>query len=401
MFEKLKKRSASAAAAPESRRVKGIALLCAALLLAFVLLIVFGGARFSDRLIVDADDIAARAAEPTPGLSVRFLDVGQADAALVLCEGQSMLIDGGNAGDSSLIYSVLQSGGIDYLDYIVCTHPHEDHVGGLAGALNYAEVGTAYCSATEYDSREFRNFVRYLDRQGVDITVPKAGDSFPLGSAEVQILGPVRASKNENNNSIVLRIVYGETSFLFAADAEQGEEADLLSADAALQSTVLKVGHHGSDTSSTPEWISAVSPQYAVVSVGARNRYGLPAESVLTRLRDRGVTVFRTDLQGDVTCFSDGTTVTFRVEKNEGADTLAPAASPTPTPTTAPTPSGTPGTQPEAPGITYVANANSGRFHYPDCSGVAQMNEENKLTFTATREQMIAWGYTRCGRCKP
>ena len=147
------------------------------------------------------------------------MDVGQADAALVLCDDAAMLIDGGNAADSSLIYAYLESHDIDYLDYIICTHPHEDHVGGLAGALNYATVGTAYCSMDDYDSKAFENFESYLAKQGKEIEIPFAGDTFSFGSAVVTILGPVGYYSDPNNMSIVLRIQYGETSCRFESTA--------------------------------------------------------------------------------------------------------------------------------------------------------------------------------------
>jgi competence protein ComEC len=116
------------------------------------------------------------------GLTVYFIDVGQADAALVVCGEAAMLIDGGNVADSDLIYAFLKERGITQLDYIVATHAHEDHIGGLAGALNYAAVGVAYCPVTEFDSKAFQDFVKYLDEQGKSITVPNDGDTFMLDS---------------------------------------------------------------------------------------------------------------------------------------------------------------------------------------------------------------------------
>ena len=243
--------------------------------------------------------------------AVHFIDVGQADSALVLCDGKSMLIDGGNAGDSSLIYTYLENLELDYLDYIVCTHAHEDHVGGLAGALNYAKIGTALAPVTEYDSKAFKNFVKYAEKQGKEITVPSAGDSFALGSARVDVFGPVNPSDDPNNTSIVLKVTYGETSFLFTGDAERAEEQDILDAGYPLQSTVLKVGHHGSDSSTSYPFLREVMPKYAVISVGEGNTYGHPTEDTLSRLSDADVTVYRTDELGHIVCVSDGKNVEF------------------------------------------------------------------------------------------
>ena len=139
-------------------------------------------------------------------LQVHFLDVGQADAALVLCDNATMLIDGGNKGDSSLIYAYLKEHNITHLDYIIASHAHEDHVGGHAGALNYATVGMAYCPVTEYDTKAFSNFKKYLEKQNVEITVPSAGDTFALGSSSIEILAPINYEQsNHNNLSIVLK----------------------------------------------------------------------------------------------------------------------------------------------------------------------------------------------------
>lgn len=254
---------------------------------------------------------------------IHFIDVGQADAALVVCDDQTMLIDGGNREDSDLIYSYLKEQDVAYLDYIVCTHGHEDHVGGIAGGLEYADIGTAFCSVTSYDSKAFENFVNALDQRGTTITVPSSGDSFSLGSSEVTIIGPIKEDEEEPNNmSIVLRIVYGDTSFLFTGDAEREEEQDILDAGYELKSTVLKVGHHGSDSSTSYPFLYEVDPEYGVISVGQDNSYGHPTEGTLSRLRDADVKVYRTDMQGTVICTSDGQNVTFATERNQDSDTL-------------------------------------------------------------------------------
>lgn len=249
-------------------------------------------------------------------LTVTFLDVGQGDAAVLQCGGQSMMIDGGKAKASSYIYSWLKKNQISHLDVMVATHTDADHIGGLSGALNYAKVGTAYCPVTSGTTKTFQSFVKYLKKQGKSITVPEAGDEFSLGSAQVRILGPTDPQAEGNNSSIVLKVTFGDTSFLFTGDAEREEEQELLESGYDLESTVLKVGHHGSDTSTSYLFLRTVNPQYAVISVGADNTYGHPTEAVLSRLRDADVKTYRTDVQGTITAVSDGKKVTFQTERN-------------------------------------------------------------------------------------
>lgn len=250
---------------------------------------------------------------------IHFIDVGQADAALVECDGYYMLIDGGNKADSDVIYSVLKKQNVTKLDIVVGTHAHEDHIGGLPGAFNYTTADLTLCPVTDYESDAFKDFAKYAHEKGGGITIPKAGDCYALGSATVKILG-VNSAEKTNDTSIVLRIDYGKTSFLFVGDAERDTEQALLSADTNLKATVLKVGHHGSDTSTTYPFLREIMPEYAVISVGKGNSYGHPTESTLSRLRDAEVKVFRTDMQGDIYCISDGKELTFQVSKNANTD---------------------------------------------------------------------------------
>ena len=311
--------------------------------------------------------------------AVHFIDVGQADAALVMCDGHYMLIDGGNAEDSDLVYSYLERHGAKHLDYMVASHAHEDHIGGLSGALNYATVDTALCPVTEYSSKVFQNMVKYLEEQGKSLTVPEPGDKFDLGSARVEILGPVKEYDDTNNTSIVLRIDYGETSFLFTGDMETGAERDLIDSGADLRATVLKAGHHGSDTSTGYQFLREVSPQYTVISVGEGNKYGHPSDEVLSRFRDAGTEVYRTDMQGHIIAESDGKTVTFRTEKE--ADTAT-------------NPTGNPAAQ------IYIGNSSSKKFHLADCASAESIQEDKRVVFL-TRLQATLAVYEPCGRCKP
>ncbi len=310
---------------------------------------------------------------------VHFIDVGQADAALVVCDGHAMLIDGGNAEDSDLVYSYLERHGVKHLDYMVASHAHEDHIGGLSGALNYATVGTAFCPVTEYGSKVFQSMVKYLDDQEKVLTVPEPGERFTLGSAWVEILGPVQEYDDTNDTSIVLRIDYGETSFLFTGDMETGAEQDLMESGADVRATVLKAGHHGSDTSTSYQFLREVMPKYTVISVGEGNSYGHPSEEVLSRFRDAGTEVYRTDMQGHIIAVSDGKTVAFHTEKE--ADTAT-------------NPTGNPTLQ------TYIGNAGSKKFHLPDCASVSSIQTDKKVVFLS-RLQATLQGYEPCGRCKP
>ena len=225
------------------------------------------------------------------------------------------MIDGGSPGKSDFMYSYLKNTlQIEHIDYMIASHPHDDHIGGLSGALNACTVGKVYSPVLEYDSRAFSSFRKYTEKQGLYLTVPIAGESFPLGSSVVQILGPVQTYDSMNDMSIVVRIVYGETSFLFTGDTEWDAEHDLVDSGYDLSATLLKVPHHGSDTSSSYVFLREVMPEYAIISVGDGNSYGHPSEAVLSRLHDAESQIFRTDLSSSVICHSDGINVSISTE---------------------------------------------------------------------------------------
>lgn len=348
--------------------------------------------------------------------SIHYIDVGQADAALVECDGHYMLIDGGNKADSNRIYSVLQSAGANHLDMVVGTHGHEDHIGGLPGAYNYADVALTLCSVKSYDSDAFADFSKYAG----NITVPKVGDNYKLGSADVKIVG-VNSASDANNTSIVLKIVYGETSFLFTGDAEREAEQVILNSGSDLSSTILKVGHHGSDTSTTYPFLREIMPEYAIISVGKGNNYGHPTDATLSRLRDADITIFRTDLNGDIKVTSDGKTVTVSPQRTASNDAIMTAGSiapskpveqPKPTESTKPS---TP-TMPTTPAIppetimppvteskpqsyTVIANKNSKAFHRSSCSRLPK--EKNRVYFNSREAALLAGYNNPCDYCNP
>lgn len=339
-------------------------------------------------------ETTAQSGQETAGVSesgsftIHFIDVGQADSALVTCDGHSMLIDGGNADDSNLVYSVLQRETNGHLDYVVGTHAHEDHIGGLSGAFEADTADVTFCPVTEYDSKAFRNFKTRADERGGGITIPAVGDTFTIGEASVTVVAVNSVPEDTNNTSIVIRIVYGDTSFLFTGDAEQETEEKILETGQDIESTVLKVGHHGSSTSTSQAFLDAVSPTYAVISCGKDNSYGHPHSETLAKLSSAGVEVLRTDELGDIYCTSDGSEVTFSYgEYHKDADTSAAEIEEP--------------QQPDTISETYILNTNSRKFHRPDCSSASQISDANREEYTGTREELIEQGYTPCGYCKP
>lgn len=324
---------------------------------------------------------------PDGTLEVHFIDVGQADCILVLTEDETMLIDGGNVADSSLVVSYLTAQGIDDLTHVVCTHAHEDHVGGLSGALSQFSAGTVYSPVTEYDTTAFRNFVKYTEAQGLSLTVPSPGDNWTVGEAVVTVLAPQQNYSDANNTSIVLRLEFGEISFLFTGDAEYESEQDMLEAGINLEATVLKVGHHGSSTSTCYQFLREVNPQYGIIQCGVDNDYGHPHDEVLSRLRDADVSLYRNDLQGTIIATTDGETVTFSTDTGENVVT---------NPTEAEKSDAT--SEAVDSDAIFIGNLNSKAYHREDCSSLPA---EQNQTFFSSQEEAEAEGYTPCGRCDP
>ena len=337
-------------------------------------------------LLLSALLLALTACAPLPGgpapaaegtLEVHFLDVGQGDAALLLCDGAAMLIDGGNAADSSLVAAYLKAHKVTRLDYIVCTHAHEDHVGGLSGALNVSSAGTVLSPVQEYDSKAFRDFVTYTEAQGKTLTPPSPGEGFSLGSARVEVLAPLRDYEETNNTSIVLKVTHGGVSFLFTGDAERLAEEDMLQAGLDLGATVLKVGHHGSSTSTSYPFLREVLPKYGVISAGEGNDYGHPHQEVLSRLRDADVTLYRTDMQGNIIAISDGERVTFTTQRTAKGPTNP---------------------MEDKPAAYYIGNLRSQKVHLPTCASLPA--EQNQIRFETFHEALTA-GYSPCSTCLP
>ena len=244
------------------------------------------------------------------GLEVHFLDVGQGDCTVVLCDGKAMVIDGGPREASGYVYDYIRKTlSLNHIDYVISTHPHTDHVYGLSAVLNAVPADLVLTPVLEWDSKPFEYMAKYARKQGTPMVVPSEGDTFRLGSAEITVLHcwPEAVEYGRANDaSIVVRIDYGKTSFIITGDAEDWSEYMMIDSGMKLDADVLRVAHHGSSTASTMEFLRAVSPEYAVISVGKVNDYGHPHRGTLERLNRAGCDILRTDKSGTIVMVSNG-----------------------------------------------------------------------------------------------
>lgn len=245
-------------------------------------------------------------------LKVHFIDVGQADCALLECNGSFALIDGGCPETAQLVLAFLAQRGVKKLDLVVASHPHSDHIGGLPEIMERVKVDTVWSSAITYYNSYVGEFQRAVTAQKLEVQYPQIGDTFELGGAVLTVLGPVRTDYEDTNDvSLVIRVQYGDVRFLFTGDMEYAAETDLLDSGADVQADVLKVGHHGSYSSSGYRFLREVKAKYAVISCGAANEYGHPHDETLSRLQDAEITIYRTDRMYTITATTDGESISF------------------------------------------------------------------------------------------
>lgn len=253
-------------------------------------------------------------------MEVHFLDVGQADCILISCGGCHMLVDAGNNQDGEMITEYLKEQGITELDYVIATHPHEDHIGGLDTVIENFGITTLFMPQKVHTTKTFEDVVTAIENHDLSITVPKPGDTYAIGSGSFTILSPVKEDYGEelNNWSVGIKLVHGSNSFVMCGDAEEEAEEDICLSGLDISADVLKLGHHGSRTSTGELFLKAVNPKYAIISCGRGNDYGHPHRETLEKLQEAGISVFRTDEQGTIIAKSDGNSLQFNVEPDMG-----------------------------------------------------------------------------------
>ncbi len=255
-------------------------------------------------------------------LQVHFLDVGQGDATLIICGAHAMLIDAGENNKGTTVQLYLQKQGVGEnisLDYVIGTHPHSDHIGGMDVIINKFNIGTIFLTNYSTEMKTYQDVIDAMEYYHYEKEVPKPGDTVMLGTAKVTFVAPVREDYEDlNNGSIGVLVEHGRNRFLFLGDAEEEAEQDVLQNGIDLSEiTVYKVSHHGSSDSSSVPFLEVIQPQYAVISAGKDNDYGHPHEQTLNYLRELGTTIYRTDEQGSIIAVSDGIMVTFHWESDE------------------------------------------------------------------------------------
>lgn len=312
-------------------------------------------------------------------LEIHFIDVGQADCILVKSNKQAMLIDAGNNDDADLIKRYLKNQNIKELEYVIGTHPHEDHIGSLDVVINNFDVKKVIMPKKATTTKTFEDVVTAIENKNLTITLPKVGDKYNVGEAEFAVLSPIKEDygSNLNNYSIGILLTHGENKFVFTGDAEKEVEEDILNTKIDIDADLMKMGHHGSTTSNSEEFLDKISPKIAVITCGVDNSYGHPHKEILDTLIKRNIETYRTDLQGNIIVMSDGKNIEIKTEKNVVIETK------------------------EETYITYILNTNSKVFHEKTCDSVSKMSEKNKKEYVGKREELLKQGYKACGICRP
>lgn len=312
-------------------------------------------------------------------LTVHFIDVGQGNAILVESAGKYMLIDAGETDKAQIVQSYLQNIDVGELDYVVATHPHSDHIGGLPVILRNFSVKKMFMPDVQSQTLIFEDLLFAIQDTDLGITIPEPGEKYVLGAAIFTILAPIREyGENLNNASIALRLDFHNTSFLFAGDAEIASEKDMIAGLVDLDVDVFLANHHGSDTSNSENFLRALSPQYAVISVGADNTYGHPSVNVLERFQSFGIHCFRTDESGTIVAKSDGDTISWDMNNTPvDVEELIP-----PTEFT------------EIQVDVFITNSGA-KYHRGDCRFI-----ENSA-IPILLEEAKSQGYSACSVCNP
>lgn len=316
-------------------------------------------------------------------VKVTFIDVGQGDSSFIeLPNGECILIDAAEREDCYRVLSFIKNSGYKRIDHLIVTHPHSDHMGGMVKVIEEFEIGSIYMTNAVNNTSSFEELLDAIERKSIPLKQSKKGIKITSGeNFEAMFLSPVSEEyDNLNDYSSVVKLTYKSKSFLFMGDAEKLAEKEL---GDEVACDVVKIGHHGSNTSSCSEFVKKTGADYGVISVGETNKYGHPHSEIVDRWLVNGTVILRTDEKGNITFITDGNGLTIKTAKGE-----VPA-----TPTV-------PGTS-DATEVLWILNINTKKVHDESCSTAANMKEENKEYSSKTLDELIKEGYTLCGICNP
>lgn len=269
----------------------------------------------NDEITIEKQENKKTDSNNTDVVKVEYIDVGQADAILIENNKKYMLIDAGNNEDGDLLVNYFKDKNITDFEYVVATHPHEDHIGGMDNIIKNFNIKNYYMPDCYTTTKTFEELLDALEEKNLSFETPDIDSEFLLGDALFKVLYTGTDKRDLNNTSIVLRMTYKDVSFMFTGDATNTTEKKILAKD--LQSDVLKVGHHGSQYSTSDEFLDKVNPKYAIISVGTGNVYDHPKDITLNKLK--GIEVHRTDKEGTIRVISDGKNIdieTFKTNTN-------------------------------------------------------------------------------------
>jgi len=251
-------------------------------------------------------------------LKIHYIDVGQGDSILVQKNYSNMLIDTGTNESTSKLISYLKKQNIKKIDYLILTHPHEDHIGGADAVIKDFDIGKIYMPKVGSSTRTFKDVLRAMKDKGLKANEPELLENLKFGDANCTFYGPINSEKGDlNTYSIILKLTYGNTKFLFTGDAQAQNERAMIDNNYDLSADVLKLGHHGSRTSTSNEFLDKVNPKYAVVSCGKGNDYGHPHKETVNKLKSRNIPLYRTDESGTIICTSDGKNINFNCKPGD------------------------------------------------------------------------------------
>lgn len=251
--------------------------------------------------------------ENDSNLTVHFINVGQGDATLFICDGEAMLLDAGDTTSGTEIQLYLKKNGVEKLKYLILTHPDEDHIGGADVIITKYDIDNVFMSSYEKETKAYQELIGALEYRWYQWSTPAVGSTYTLGNAVFTVIAPNKNYVGENDSSIGILFVHGENKFLFTGDAEEEAENDIINNGINLDCDVYKAGHHGSKTSSSLNLLAAATPEYVVVSCGENNTYGHPHAEPMNSFRSLGMKLFRTDEQGTIVVASDGTNLVWNM----------------------------------------------------------------------------------------